>query len=292
MRSSQPFNRLATSTIRSLLAAGGLKSEFIIKHLHRIDLVETLLPNDKTLRLQSKGDDWVSNQVFWRGWAGYEPETIPLFFRLAQKSRVTFDIGAYVGFFALLAALANEDGKVYAFEPMQAIYQRLRNNISINNLRNIETFLGAVGEKEGEAEFFHLDGAELPTSSSLSQEFVRDVENIASTKVKVFRLDRFIEERNIERVDLMKIDTESTEPDVLRGASSLLRRDHPQIICEVLKNRGSEKPLADILRPLGYNFYLMTPNGLKKREQIEGHPEFLNYFFTNLEPKEISKLYK
>jgi hypothetical protein len=42
--------------------------EFFIKHLHRIDLVEAKLPNGRILKLKSKGDDWVSNQVFWRGW--------------------------------------------------------------------------------------------------------------------------------------------------------------------------------------------------------------------------------
>lgn len=290
LRSSQPFNRLATSTIRTILSLGGVKSEFIIKHLHRIDLVESRLPNGKNLRLHSKGDDWVSNQIFWRGWDGYEPETIPLFFRLAQKSKTTFDIGAYVGFFALLAAQANPDGKVYAFEPMKAIYQRLQNNISLNDLSNIEAIQGAVGAEEGEAEFFHLDGAELPTSSSLSQEFVKDNTNVTSTRVKIFQLDKFVKEKNIEQVDLMKIDTESTEPEVMRGAASLLERDHPQMICEVLYGRGSEQPLAEILRPLGYNFYLMTPEGLKKRETIEGHPEYLNYFFTTLDEKEVSNL--
>jgi FkbM family methyltransferase len=290
LRSSQPFNRLATSGARSIFSALGLKSEFVIKHLHRIDLVESRLPNGKTLRLQSKGDDWVSNQVFWRGWKGYEPETMPLFFRLAQQSKVTFDIGAYVGFFALLAAHANENGKVFAFEPLSSIYQRLQQNVSLNNLQNIETVLGAVGAEKGEAEFFHQGGNDLPTSSSLSYEFMKDGKGVTSTKVKIFKLDEFAEEKNIERVDLMKIDTESTEPEVLRGASSLLERNHPKIICEVLKDRGSEQPLAEILRPLGYNFYLLTPDGPVKREQIEGHPEFLNYLFTTLEPAEVSKL--
>ncbi len=138
LRASQPFNRLATSSTRSILSLAGLKSEFVIKHLHRIDLVESRLPNGKTLRLQSKGDDWISNQIFWRGWEGHEPETVPLFFRLARESKVTFDIGAYVGLFALLAAHANENGRVFAFEPLPSIYQRLEQNISLNNLQNIE----------------------------------------------------------------------------------------------------------------------------------------------------------
>ena len=162
LRSSQPFNRLATSGTRSLLSLVGLKSEFLIKHLHRIDLVESKLPNGRTFKLQSKGDDWVSNQVFWREWDGYEPETARLFFRLAEKSAVTFDIGAYVGFFTLLAAHANPESKVFAFEPMPKIYERLKHHLELNELPNAEAFLGAVGAEEGEAEFFHQQTTELP----------------------------------------------------------------------------------------------------------------------------------
>lgn len=290
LRSIQPFNRMVTSGTRSILSLTKVKPEFIIKHLHRIDLVDSTLPNGNIFRLQSKGDDWVSNQVFWRGWDGYEPETAPLFFRLAQKADVVFDIGAYVGFFALLAGHANPDGKVFAFEPLIPIYERLKQNIALNNLQNIEAFLGAVGVHEGEAEFFHIGGLELPTSSSLSYDFMKEGENLISTKVKVFKLDQFIQEKGIDKVDLMKIDTESTEPDVLRGAKDILEKNHPHIVCEVL-GRGSERDLQEILRPLGYRFYLLTPEGAIEHEQIEGHPEYLNYLFTNLTSEEITKLF-
>ncbi len=78
----------------------------------------------------------------------------------------------------------------------------------------------------------------------------------------------------------MKIDTESTEPDVLRGAAKLLARDRPNIFCEVLKGRGAEGLLEEILEPLGYRFFLLTPEGAQERERIEGHPQWLNYLFT------------
>ena len=118
---------------------------------------------------------------------------------------------------------------------------------------------------------------------------MKDGENLISTKVKVFKLDQFVQEKGIEKIDLMKIDTESTEPDVLRGAISILEKSHPNIVCEVL-GRGSERDLQEILRPLGYRFYLLTPEGAIEREHIEGHPEFLNYLFTNLTSEEITKL--
>lgn len=102
VRASQPFNALATSTVRSILDLTRARPEFVVKHLHRMGTVRSQLPNGRELRLRSRGDDWVSNQVYWRGWNGYESESVPLFFRLATRASVTLDVGAYVGFYALL----------------------------------------------------------------------------------------------------------------------------------------------------------------------------------------------
>jgi FkbM family methyltransferase len=42
----------------------------------------------------------------------------PLFWRLACKARVTLDIGAHVGYYSVLAGMANPAGTVFAFEPL------------------------------------------------------------------------------------------------------------------------------------------------------------------------------
>lgn len=289
LRTSQPFNRVATWSIRAFFNLTGLRSEFVIRHLHRVGNVECRLPNGHTLRLWSKADDWVSNQIFWRGLDGYEPETVSLFFRLAERSRTTIDIGAYVGFFTLLAAHANPDAEVYSFEPMPEVFDRLQNNILLNRISNAQCIAGAVGDIEGTAEFFHQSTG-MPTSSSLSFEFMSSATGVISTTVPVTTLDRFVEENSLTRIDLLKIDTESTEPDVLRGAITVLKRDKPVIFCEVLKGRGSEKPLEEILQPLGYRYYLLTPEGPVCHGSIEGHPEWLNYLFTTLSPDEVALL--
>lgn len=289
LRASQPFNYLITSTVYWLLTLIGRQSELIISHLHRVGPVRRELPNGRTLRLWSRGDDWVSNQIFWRGWDGYEPETVRLFLRLAARAHVTLDVGAYVGFYTLLAAHANPAGQVYAFEPLPSVFRRLQHHIALNRLANVQCVAAAVGEDDGEAEFFH-PAFEVPTSSSLSFEFMRSARALQSQTVKVITLDRFIRERGLGAVDLVKIDTESTEPQVLRGMMETLRRDQPIIVCETLKGRGSERLLEEILCPLGYRFYLLTPDGPESRDRIEGHPVWLNYLFTTLSPDEVARL--
>src|SRR5438874_7679942 len=59
-RASQPFNYLATTAVRGLLGAAGVRSELVIKYLHRMGTVRSRLPNGRELLLWSRGDDWVS----------------------------------------------------------------------------------------------------------------------------------------------------------------------------------------------------------------------------------------
>jgi hypothetical protein len=79
---------------------------------------------------------------------------------------------------------------------------------------------------------------------------------------------------------LVKIDTETTEPAVLAGMVETLRRWRPTIICEVLPGHEVERPLMDILQPLGYVFYHLRPEGPVSTERVAGHPELLNYAFA------------
>ena len=289
LRVSQPFNRLATSSVRSVLGTVGLESEMVVKHLHRIGIVQSPLPNGRTLRLWSKADDWVSNLVYWRGWEGYEPETVPLFFRLAARARVTIDVGAYVGFFSLLAGHANTSGLVYAFEPMLDPLERLRKNVSLNELTNVQGIQSAVGDVDGTADFYFAE-TPMPCSSSLSYDFMKSADALRSQPVALVKLDTFVNRQTVRDIDLVKIDTESTEHQVLRGMMETIRRDRPQIICEVLKDRASEDLLQDLVREIGYRAYLLTPDGPSLRDRIEGHPSWLNYLFTSLTPPEVAQL--
>ena len=290
LRMSQPFNYLASSSVRLIAAAVGVQPEFAIKHLPKTGLVKTRLPNGHPLKLWGRGDDWVSNQIYWRGWDGYEPEASQLFFRLARQANITFDIGAHVGFYALLAAHANPVGNVYAFEPLSATFNRLQRNVELNRLTNVQCINSAVGEVDAAAEFYRPK-TEIPCSGGLSFDCYQPwASEYYGISVKVMTGDRFVQEQGLDRIDLVKIDTETTEPQVLRGMVETLKRDRPVIFCEVLEGFGSEQQLEEILAPIGYHYYLLTADGPVHREQIQGDPVWLNYLFTPLDPKEVVQL--
>lgn len=279
MRASQPLNWLATTAVRSACDLVGARPQAVVRHLHRVGQVHARLPNGRVMRLWSRGDDWVSNQVFWHGWQGYEPETTTVFSRLAQDARVIFDVGAYVGFYSVLAAHLNPSAAVHAFEPLPTVFKRLERNVALNRLPNVTCLNAAVGARAGMAEFYHIN-AELPTSSSLSHDFMKQADDLRCSQVSVISLDEFAERQGIGGVDLVKIDTETTEPEVLQGMTGILERDRPDILCEVLHGRGTGELLERALGPRGYHFYLLTPDGPQRHDHILGHPEWLNYLLS------------
>jgi FkbM family methyltransferase len=264
----------------------GLGVEPLARHLQRVGEVRSELPNGRALKLWSRGDDWVANEVYWRGALGYEPETSSLFFSLAADAHAVFDVGAHVGYYSLLAGLASASARVYAFEPHPNVYERLRRNVALNHLENVEALRLAVGEVSGAADFFHSD-TEVPSSSSLSRAFMSswlDVGELRRTSVAVTALDDFVRLHDVRRVDLVKLDTESTEPAVLRGMTATLERDRPQIVCEVLKGWSVESQLEALLGPLGYAYYLLTPAGPSLRPSIVADETYLNHLFTTRQP--------
>ena len=283
-----PREHGAHHAVRTPMRTIGVQSEFVIKHLPRVGTTTMVLPGRRRARLWSRGDDWVPNQVFWRGWDGYEPEMTPIFWRFATAARVTLDVGAHVGFYAILAAIANERGSVFAFEPLPLVFERLQRNLALNGLENVIALRQAAGAIDGRAPFFHVPGL-IPCSSSLSESFMRSHPVLERLPVSVVRLDTFAREHGLANIDLIKLDTETTEPDVLIGMGPLLGSNRPDIFCEVLQ-RGEADALTGILQPLGYSFYLLTDAGPQRRSQVTADELWRNHLFTTRDGSAIHRV--
>jgi FkbM family methyltransferase len=161
--------------------------------------------------------------------------------------------------------------------------------VALNELENVQCLELAVGDKVGSTEFFYTRASDLPTSSSLSSAFMQGTPGLDHVTVPLTTIDHFLSDRGIVGVDLVKMDTESTEPQVLRGMAETLGRDHPDLICEVLGAFGVEAELEEILKPLGYALFLLTPDGPEERARIVSHPRFLNYLFSRRAPEALAR---
>lgn len=236
-----------------------------------------LLPA-KSLYFEANGNDVAATRLYWKSVEGYESETLRLFIKLLGHSRTILDVGANTGIFALLAAAENPGRQVYAFEPVARVHERLERNVRLNKLSNLQTFQTALTNYDGEV-MLYVPSWDLPTEASTAPGYRETSEAVPVPALKV---DSFVANYGIPKVDLMKVDTETTEPLVLEGAREVLHRDEPFIICEVLKGR-TERALQELLDPLGYEYFLITDNGLVRKDKIEGDEtyRFFNYLFVN-----------
>ncbi len=103
-------------------------------------------------------------------------------------------------------------------------------------------------------------------------------DRLVASPVEVTTYDDFAEEQALTGVDLVKIDTESTEHDVMAGMTQTLERDRPTILCEVLPG-GPATEIEDILRPFGYRYHLLTAQGPVPCERVQPHPKWRNFLF-------------
>lgn len=277
LRGTQPFNALATSLVRGWArTAGRPPPEWAVRHLHRRGRVVAPLPNGARLVLESLGDDWISNQIFWRGWTAEEGETVSLFFELAAEARVVADVGAHVGLFTLLAGHANPHAQLFAFEPMPTTFRRLQRHVELNGLRHATLIEAAVGREEATAEIYFTDPS-LPCSTCLDPALLGAGLALQASPVRVTTLAAAL---GAAPLDLLKVDTEGTEPDVLAGLGSGLAQHLPTIIAEVLPDRGTGPTLMALLDPLGYSYWHLAAAGPRARADIVGDGECRNYLFA------------
>ena len=213
-------NKTVNITIRTLLKSFPVIK---VKGMPIVGKVCIELPKGQHLCLDNPdGSDIIANRLFWLGLQGYEYETVKLFIGLLKTAKVFLDIGAYTGYYALIAAIANKNCKVYAFEPVPKNFNYLNRNVIINNLSEmIMTSNAAVTNYDGEILLYIPEGGSAVSASTL-KDFRKAKEII---KVPAVRLDPFVTRNKIPRVDLIKMDVEGTEHRVLEGAKKMLSKE-------------------------------------------------------------------
>jgi FkbM family methyltransferase len=172
---------------------------------------------------------------------GFEPEVRQEVERIASRRVNVIDIGANIGYYTILASrLAGPEQRVFSFEPQANIVSKLRRNIEVNALRNVEVFPYALSDKDGTVNFnVPPEGAEAYGSMHANGRF----EVARTVEVEMHRLDDVLDKLGNPKIGLVKIDAEGAELLILRGAQKLLSSpDKPDLIFEA--NETNCKPFG------------------------------------------------
>lgn len=171
--------------------------------------------------------------------------------------RVIFDVGANVGEVSARYAASFPQATVYAFEPFPQTFADLSANV--RGITSVIPVNSALGEESGMVQAVRSAGD--GGRSSLRG----DLDHVAGTPVdiSVTTLDSFCTGRGIDRVDLLKTDTEGYDARVVRGARGLMERGAVRFVyAEVGFSREDDRhtsffELHALLEPLGFYFVAM-----------------------------------
>jgi FkbM family methyltransferase len=190
--------------------------------------------------------------------------------------KTILDIGANIGVFAKTAEKVFPEAKKYCFEPNSDITGEIRN---IPHTKLYNCALGSVNEK------IRINlSSHHPSSSFLKRNLISDkhteMRQIASREVDVRRLDDILDESEIIKPLLIKIDVEGYELEVIRGGNKIISLAELVIVEtsyeSILVGQPIFKDLHEAMLKIGFNYYgnigKLYPYVLPQRKMEKWHP--------------------
>ena len=181
----------------------------------------------------------------------WEPEEGDVMRRIAREGMNVLDVGAHVGYFALLLArLVGPDGSVLAVEADPGNHALLQANLEAAGVTNVTTVQAAAWSESGRALPLSLCRENTGDHRSYSWDSGREVIEVESVAIDDLAGD-------LGQVGLVKLDTQGTEHRVVEGMRRLIARDRPTLLVEFwplgIRELGDHpEQVLELYRSLGF----------------------------------------
>ena len=201
------------------------------------------------------------------------------FLELIHGDGIVLDLGANIGVTSYHLAKKLPKSTIFSFEPLKLNMETLKRVKKKYDLKNVNEFQVAVGDKPGILEMV------MPVINNVPMHGLSHVIHADNTEfnsglkyqVPVICLDEFtpLLETN-KRITALKIDVENFEYFVLKGAENLITENQPVIYCELWDNENRKKCIS-FLNNLNYSAFILHKKELLPIDKttIEKH----NFFF-------------
>ncbi len=134
-------------------------------------------------------------------------------FMQINENDIVFDIGGNNGFFTIYAGVKAKNGKVFAFEPVKELAEKIRENIKLNKLNNIFVENIAVSNKNTVEKFF------ISKKHNGCHSIYKRDEDDEEVQIQNMELEKYCFEKNISHIDFFKLDCEGAEYDIILNLS-------------------------------------------------------------------------
>lgn len=152
---------------------------------------------------------------------------------IIKKGNIIFDIGANVGLYSVLSSrLVGDFGKVFSFEPSPDSFQLLKENIKLNNLKNVIAINKGVSNRKHTKKLF-VYPADPKQNSFFKKSKMKNF-----IKVNCITLKEIIEKNKIKSIDVLKMDCEGAEYEILFSSSDNVIKKIKRVVMEVHNEKG------------------------------------------------------
>jgi FkbM family methyltransferase len=171
---------------------------------------------------------------------------------------IIFDVGANIGQTQKWLRSYLPLSSVYCFEPVPASFQKLVSATSYDERTSCFQF--AFGSKK-ESVIIKTFDEDLSVLNSLKADAMNASNYALDVEIIVNTIDHFCQKNHLNKIDLLKIDTEGFELEVLRGCEKMLSDGSISFVyCEtgfqISNKRNTYFPdLTDYLAKKGYYFF-------------------------------------
>lgn len=195
----------------------------------------------------------------------FEKETTNALSRMIKKGDVVIDIGANIGAHTLhMAKSVGDKGKVFAIEPTNYAFNKLKNNIMLNPLisnRIIPRQLLLVSEHNKNDKVSGIYSS-WPLVGTNNRHRVHCGVEMSISNAKKNTLDNVIVENRISKIDIIKLDVDGNELDILIGGQNSITKFRPIFVMELgpdqyEKNSNFDK-VVQLMVSMGYEFYSLN----------------------------------
>jgi FkbM family methyltransferase len=202
-----------------------------------------------------------------------------------KDGMIIFDVGANVGEYTSYLLSLNSEIIVHCFEPVISTFSALKNNpIIVDNRNKIVLNNLGVGDKEEQREIYIFGEKSGLNSLFVEKKHSNESQNLIKEVIKIITLDNYISDKELNKIDLIKIDVEGADLLVLEGMKNILQYKKVYAIQfeynVYWKVAGSKLTNAiRYLESFGYNLYRLTPWGNIKVSSKSRKVE--NFLYSN-----------
>jgi FkbM family methyltransferase len=201
--------------------------------------------------------------------------------KLVGAGDTVVDAGANIGYVsALLARWVGTGGRVHAFEPVPETCDLLEHNVEALALHQVTVYPFALssGSRTARMTIPHYPGGGKNMYESKIVESPGNPQDPDTVTVNTTSLDAVLGGSG-SPIAFMKIDVEGHELDVIRGAGSVIRRDHPSLHIEVSGDpddpTSNAAELVRLLGEHGYSAYVARAGTVQPRKRGDKEVDYL-----------------